>query len=133
MTAAEDPGLARVAALLERYGDDLLALAAASIRYPLTGRKLVARPEDVPADLAAPGASFITLTRAGELRGCIGSQRAWRPLVTDLIENAAAAAFQDPRFPPLTKEELPGLALSISLLTPSVPVPAASEAELLSA
>ncbi|HTY65450.1 MAG TPA: AmmeMemoRadiSam system protein A [Alphaproteobacteria bacterium] len=133
MTAAEDPGLARVAALLERYRDDLLALAAASIRYPLTGRKPVVRPEDVQADLAAPGASFITLTRGSELRGCIGSQRAWRPLVTDVIENAAAAAFQDPRFPPLTKEELSGLALSVSLLTPPVPVPAASEAELLSA
>ena len=133
MNAAEDPALAGVAALLKRHGDDLLALAAASIRYPLTGRKLVVRPEDVPAALAAPGASFITLMRAGELRGCVGSHRAWRPLVTDVIENAAAAAFQEPRFPPLTKEELSGLALSVSLLTASVPVPAASEAELLSA
>ncbi|MBV8537123.1 MAG: AmmeMemoRadiSam system protein A [Alphaproteobacteria bacterium] len=131
MSAAEDPGLARVTALLERRGNDLLALAAASIRYPLAGHKLVVRPEDVPAELAAPGASFITLMRDGELRGCVGSHRAWRPLVTDVIENAAAAAFQEPRFPPLMAKELAGLALSVSLLTPSMPVPAASEAELL--
>lgn len=131
MTAAEDAALARVTAVLERHSDELLALAAASIRYPLTGRKLVMRPEEAPADLAAPGASFITLMREDQLRGCIGSHRAWRPLVTDVIENAAAAAFSEPRFPPLTADELAGLALSVSLLTSAVPVPAASEAELL--
>jgi MEMO1 family protein len=131
--AGEDAALARVAALLQRYGEDLLRLAAASIRYPLTGRKLAVRPDDVPADLAAPGAAFITLMRAGELRGCVGSQRAWRPLVTDVIDNAAAAAFSEPRFPRLVAEELPGLGLSVSLLTPEVPVPAATEAELLAA
>jgi AmmeMemoRadiSam system protein A len=133
MTATEDAALARVTAVLGRHGGDLLALAAASIRYPLTGRKLAVRPDEAPADLAAPGASFITLMRGGELRGCLGSQRAWRPLVTDVIENAAAAASSDPRFPPLVAEELPGLGLSVSLLTPEVPVPAATEADLLRA
>ena len=133
MSTPEDAVLAGVAALLKRHGGTLLALAAASIRYPLSGRKLAVRPADVAAELAAPGASFVTLTRGGELRGCLGSQRAWRPLVTDVIENAAAAASADPRFPRLTKEELPGLGLSLSLLTPDVPVPAATEAELLQA
>jgi AmmeMemoRadiSam system protein A len=131
MTAAEDSGLARVAALLERHGDDLLALAAASIRYPLAGRKLAVRPDEAPADLAAPGAAFITLTRAGDLRGCVGSHRAWRPLVTDVIENAAAAASSDPRFPRLVAEELVGLSLSVSVLTPATPIAATTEAELL--
>ena len=133
MTSAEDAALAGVAAVLERHGGTLLALAAASIRYPLSGRRLAVRPADVAAELAAPGASFVTLTRGGELRGCLGSQRAWRPLVTDVIENAAATAFSEPRFPRLTQEELPGLGLSLSLLTPDVPVPAATEAELLQA
>lgn len=132
MSAPEDP-TAGVAALLERHGDILLALAVAGIRYPLSGRKLSVRPADVAAELAAPGASFVTLTRGGELRGCLGSQRAWRPLVTDVIENAAATAFSEPRFPRLTADELPGLGLSLSLLTPDVPVHAASEAELLQA
>lgn len=133
MTEPEDLALAGVAALLERHGSTLLALAAASIRYPLSGRTLAVQPADVAAELGAPGASFVTLTRGGELRGCLGSQRAWRPLVTDVIENAAAAASSDPRFPRLTAEELPGLGLSLSLLTPDVPVAAATEAELLQA
>jgi len=132
MTAAEaeDAGLARVAALLERHGGDLLALAAASIRYPLAGRTLAVQPDEAPAGLAAPGAAFITLMREGSLRGCVGSHRAWRPLVTDVIENAAAAASSDPRFPPLATEELAGLGLSVSVLTPATPIAATTEAEV---
>lgn len=130
---ARDPMLGRLATLLAGHGQALLSLAAASIRYPLTGRTLAVDPGDVPAALAAPGAAFVTLMREGRLRGCVGSHRAWRPLVTDVIENAAVAAFSEPRFPPLTAAELDGLSLSLSLLTPATPIQAASEAELLRA
>jgi AmmeMemoRadiSam system protein A len=129
----DDPTVQRVAALLARHGQALLSLAAASIRYPLTGRTLAVQPGDVPVELAAPGAAFVTLKREGRLRGCVGSHRAWRPLVTDVIENAAIAAFSEPRFPPLTAAELDGLSLSLSLLTPPAPIAATSEAELLRA
>lgn len=129
----DDPATARLATLLDRHGPTLLALAAASIRFPLTGRKLQVDPGDLPAELAGPGATFVTLTREGRLRGCIGSHRAWRPLAIDVIENAAFAAFSEPRFPPVVAAELEGLGLSVSLLTPATPVPAASEAELLGA
>jgi AmmeMemoRadiSam system protein A len=129
----DDPTVQRVAALLARHGQAMLSLAAASIRYPLTGRTLAVQPGDVPVELAAPGAAFVTLKREGRLRGCVGSHRAWRPLVTDVIENAAIAAFSEPRFPPLTAAELDGLSLSLSLLTPPTPIAATSEAELLRA
>lgn len=128
---AENIAIERVSALLTTHGQTLLALAAASIRYPLSGRKLTIGHDDAPRDLAAPGASFITLMREGNLRGCVGSQRAWRPLVTDVIENAAAAAFAEPRFPRLVAAELAGLSLSVSLLTPATPISASSEDELL--
>lgn len=122
-----------VRALLDRHGASLLSLAAGSIRHTLaTGKPLTADPATQPPELATPGASFVTLRRRdGSLRGCIGSSRAWRPLVVDVAGNAAGAAFEDPRFPPLRSEELDGLWLSISVLTAPEAVPAASEAELL--
>jgi uncharacterized protein len=69
------------------------------------------------ADLAAPAATFVTLNRYGQLRGCIGSLQAWRPLADDVRENARAAAFRDPRFPPLSANELPQTRIEVSRLT----------------
>jgi AmmeMemoRadiSam system protein A len=89
-----------------------------------------------PAALAAawllsPGACFVTLTREGRLRGCIGSVQARRPLLEDLRSNARAAALADPRFPPLAVAELPVTRIEVSLLSPAAPLPAASEEEAL--
>ena len=56
------------------------------------------------AFLRAPGAAFVTLTRHGALRGCIGSLEPTRPLIEDVARNAYAAAFRDPRFAPMTRE-----------------------------
>lgn len=122
-----------VRALLDRHGDALLELAARGLRHALaTGKPLAVDLAAQPPELAAPGASFVTLRRKdGELRGCIGSSRAWRPLIADIAGNAAAAGLEDPRFPPLKTGELDGLWLSISVLTAPEPLPAASEAELL--
>lgn len=125
-----DDMVAEIATLIDRHGRALLGLAAAAIRYPLQGRKLAIGPADVPRELAAPGATFVTLMHGTKLRGCVGSHRAWRPLVTDVIENAAAAAFAEPRFPRLAASELAGLSVSVSLLTPAASMAAASEAEL---
>lgn len=119
--------------LLDRHGDALLALAARSLRHRLViGKPLTVDLVTQAPELASPGASFVTLRRRdGALRGCIGSSRAWRPLIADIAGNAAASAFEDPRFPPLRPEELDGLVLSISVLTAPEPLPADSEAELL--
>ncbi len=67
-------------------------------------------------------AVFVTLTQKGELRGCIGSLQAWQPLDTDVRANARAAAFRDPRFPPLTVAELPVTRVEVSLLTAPTPM-----------
>lgn len=129
------PGLAaadQLRRVLDRHGRRLLALAASSIRHRLErGSAAEIDVSALPEELGQPGASFVTLTRHGELRGCIGSIRAWRPLAFDVAANAEAAAFEEPRFPPLAATELEGLAISASVLTPPEPVEAASEVELL--
>lgn len=118
--------------LLRDHGETLLRLAADSIRHTLrTGDGLVVEPQRFAPDLAMPGACFVTLRRHDELRGCVGSSRAWRPLVLDVVGNAAASAFEEPRFPPLTQGELSGLSLSVSILTAPEPMAVSSESELL--
>ena len=79
-------------------GRELLALARAAIAR----RFGVDQPAPPITDtLRQPGATFVTLTQNGQLRGCIGSLEAWRPLAEDVCENAVNAAFRDPRFAPL--------------------------------
>lgn len=82
--------------------------------------------------LQRPGATFVTLNAAGQLRGCMGSLVAYRPLIEDLEGNALSAAFHDPRFPPVGVEELAGLSVEVSILTPPEPIAVGSEEELLS-
>lgn len=103
-------------------------LARAAIRARLDGKPA---PKPEGKALARPGACFVTLKRQGQLRGCIGSPQAWRPLGEDVIDNAAKAAFGDPRFPPLAASELDELTLSVSVLTPPVPMRFADQADLL--
>lgn len=67
-------------------------------------------------------ATFVTLTLAGQLRGCIGSLIAHRPLIDDLISNAKAAAFDDPRFYPLSPEEFKKVMVEVSLLSTPEPL-----------
>ena len=67
--------------------------------------------------LKEDGASFVTLTQDGKLRGCIGSLEACRPLIEDIIANAKNAAFRDPRFSKLTREELHTTDIEVSILT----------------
>lgn len=82
--------------------------------------------------LQQPGATFVTLTRNDELRGCIGSLEAKRALGVDVSENAVAAAFRDPRFKPLTHEEWTGTKVEVSLLSPLEPMQPESEDALFS-
>ncbi len=111
----------------------LLALAEKAIRHALaTGKALQVSPADYEETLQQPAACFVTLKTKGQLRGCIGSLEAHRSMVEDVAHNADAAAFSDPRFPPLREEELAGLELDISLLTPAEEMHFTSEEELLS-
>ena len=68
------------------------------------------------------GATFVTLTLEGSLRGCIGSLIAHRPLLDDVISNAKAAAFEDPRFYPLSQEEFEKVSIEVSILSAPEPV-----------
>ena len=87
----------------DERGPILLAIARAAISSAL-GKPLQA--DESAAWLQEPGATFVTLTQHGELRGCIGSLEAHRPLLADVKANALAAAFRDPRFAPLAEDEL---------------------------
>lgn len=109
-------------------GNTLLALARNAIagHFGQAAVDVADRPE-----LHEPGATFVTLTRHGQLRGCIGSLEAWRPLGQDVRDNALAAAFRDPRFAPLTAGELPSIRVEVSLLTPPEPMSFADEADAL--
>jgi len=78
--------------------------------------------EGAQGKLAAPGAAFVTLTKNGRLRGCIGYTEAVAPLYKVVQECAVAAATEDPRFPPVSLNELSSLRVEISVLTPLVPI-----------
>jgi AmmeMemoRadiSam system protein A len=82
--------------------------------------------------LRAPGASFVTLRIEGELRGCIGSIEARRPLGEDVARNAHAAAYRDPRFPPVSPGEVLRLAVEVSVLSPREPLMVSDELDALS-
>lgn len=83
------------------------------------------------AELTALGASFVTLTQSGKLRGCIGSLQPYRPLADDVAGNAVTAAFRDSRFAPLSAEELAHTRVEVSLLTAAEPIAFADEADAL--
>jgi AmmeMemoRadiSam system protein A len=116
----------------EQYRTVLLDTAWQSIEHGLAnGSPLRVKPDEFDQPLREPGASFVTLHHQGELRGCIGSLEAYRPLINDVAENAFAAAFRDPRFPPLKAPELGDLTLDISLLSHPEAIPFDTEQDLL--
>jgi len=78
--------------------------------------------ETAEGKLAGPGAAFVTLTKRGRLRGCIGYTEAVAPLFRVVQECAVAAATEDPRFPPVSLDEVPEIHLEISVLTPLFPI-----------
>ena len=87
--------------------------------------------QDQPKAFTQQAACFVTLHKHGALRGCIGSTTAHQSLLEDVIHNAYASAFRDPRFPPVTENELSELRIEISILTPQQPLTVANEDELL--
>jgi hypothetical protein len=111
---------------VDRLGEALLTIARNAIAHHFG---LPTRPPGELPELAEPGATFVTLTRNGQLRGCIGSLEAHRPLLVDVGENAFAAAFRDHRFAPLTADELATTRVEVSLLTPAEAFPVVDEAD----
>ncbi len=110
----------------------LIALAREAIRYGVRhGSPPPVDLASLPAALRQPRATFVTLEEDGRLRGCIGSLEPRRPLAEDVVNNAFAAAFGDPRFPPVREDEVDRLKIYIAILSPLEEIRADSEAELL--
>ncbi len=96
--------------------ETLLKIARESLELGLRGEKLPPLTADTPL-LQADGVCFVTLTRDGSLRGCIGALEPYQPLIEDVREHALAAAQDDYRFPNIRPEELSEIQIEISRLT----------------
>lgn len=118
--------------LIDAHRRILQHLAHASIEHGLAHHKPL--PVDLkayPPELVEKRASFVTLHCQGNLRGCIGTVTAYQPLATDVAYHAQAAAFADPRFQPLQREELSDLSIHVSVLSLPEPLAFTSEADLI--
>jgi len=128
--AFEYPGVARLGDTDRRT---LLWLASAALDFAARSNgltpEIMATPALAPA-LMARRACFVTLKRSRALRGCVGSTVAERPLAGDVGVNAVKAGFRDPRFAPLSSDELEGLEIRIAILSPCVGMAVRSEEEL---
>jgi len=109
----------------------LLRIARSAIEEAVMGKSSAVSEINPPLSLKEKGASFVTLTVDGELRGCIGTLEAYQPLAEDVREHAVAAALEDPRFPPVSKAELDRIHIEVSRLTAPVELNYASGEELL--
>lgn len=107
-----------VAVLTNEERKLLLHLARQALEQGVAGVQLEPLDlEGLPDALREPCATFVTLTKGGALRGCVGTLEARQPLAEDVREHSVAAALQDYRFPPVSEEEVPELAIEISRLT----------------
>ncbi len=96
----------------------LLRMAREALREGVSGHPLpLVKLDSLTPALRADGASFVTLTIGGQLRGCIGALEPYQPLAQDVREHAVAAALEDPRFPPVSPEELDTIEIEVSRLT----------------
>ena len=125
--AALDPKLASLMdtnQLTSQEKETLLKIARESLELKLRGEKLP--PLNAPSQqtplLQSDGATFVTLTVDGQLRGCIGTLQPYQPLAEDVREHALAAALHDYRFPQVQADELDSIEIEISRLTAPVPL-----------
>ncbi len=106
-----------MSALTDEDRKGLLILARSVIESELVAGAEIKRPEHISPALNEKRGCFVTLHKGGLLRGCIGTIEAVRSLLSNVEENAFNAAFKDPRFPPLERDELSAVDIEISVLT----------------
>lgn len=110
----------------------LISTARSSIQHGLqSGEPEAVNIENYASELQAVRATFVTLKIAQSLRGCIGTTEAKYPLIESVSKYAYAAAFNDPRFNPLSQDEFDRIRLSISILTPAESIDFNSESDLI--
>jgi AmmeMemoRadiSam system protein A len=107
---------------LREIARQAVAAAVQDLPRPDTRRLASEAGIDLAPRLTARRGAFVTLTRAGKLRGCIGYIEGVKPLVEAVVDNGRSAAVGDPRFPPVSTAELAEIHIEISALTPLVPV-----------
>ena len=101
----------------------LLKLARQALELSVRGEPLPDLSlDELPRKFRQPGASFVTLTIASKLRGCIGTLEPFRPLAEDVRRHAVAAAFKDYRFPNVTENELEQISIEVSYLSEPKPL-----------
>jgi AmmeMemoRadiSam system protein A len=111
----------------------LLGIARTSMENAVRGIKSPQTDaSSLSPSLREQGASFVTLTIRGQLRGCIGALEAYQPLADDVREHAVAAALEDPRFPRVREDELSRIQIEVSRLTRPVPLEYKHAQDLLS-
>jgi AmmeMemoRadiSam system protein A len=113
------------------HGKLLAKLARQAIAYRLDTGKDLPPATKLPAPLSRPGAAFVSLHSDAELRGCIGTLLAKKPLIESTMEAAIDAALNDPRFEPVTRTELDLLTVKVAVLSDAEPLHANNEQELL--
>ena len=117
--------------LNEAQRAQLLRIARQSIEAIPEGPRAELDLNALDDALKRPSGAFVTLNeRTGALRGCIGSIEPVAPLARAVASSAVNAAFRDPRFPPVRKEELPDLHIEISVMSPIVLVGDVDEIEV---
>lgn len=117
--------------LNQDHRSQLLRIARQSIEIALDGRRLTLEAAEFHPDIQRPSGAFVSLhTHDGDLRGCIGSILPVAPLYEAVSSNAVNAAFRDPRFHPLRRDELTRVHIEISVMSPIVPVSAIEEIEV---
>jgi len=105
--------------LTPSHRTQLLSIARTSIESVLDGVRLHVDESALDPALIRPSGAFVSLhTREGDLRGCIGSIHPVAPLCRAVSSNAINAAFRDPRFSPLEREELPRVQIEVSVMSP---------------
>src|SRR6516164_4266172 len=113
------------------FGERLCTIAVEAIGVTLRdGTRPPPDLDGLEPDLRKPGASFVTLERDIRLLGCVGALEPRAPLAIDVAEHARAAAFDDPRVPPITSEDFEYMSVKVSVLSPSSPIPVRSTNEL---
>ena len=114
----EPPQETPASPLTAEDGKTLVDLAAQTVAQVVTlGTQPSVAMAEMPESLTQQRACFVTLTKNGELRGCIGSIFAREPLCRAVVERARSAATDDPRFPRVSPEELDHLKIEVSVLT----------------
>ena len=105
-----------------------VSLARESIHYYLNHREKLSCPVPLSLDLKSPSGAFVSIKKLKQLRGCIGTLEPSEPnLAMEIMENALKAALHDPRFPPITAEELRDLTYSIDVVRPLEKVSSSAE------